>query len=102
MSSEADVAEAIGLDGPVLNILHVLDEPKTEPEIHEETGHSPATVNRWKNQLLDAGLIEPAGGKSPGLDPNRTRRAYVRTVDELRIDLDGETQDSPICGPANG
>lgn len=79
------------INDSALAILDVLDEPKTRPEIIESSDVTQATVYRWVPRLVELGLVE-----SPGVDledvlrPGAAKQVYVRTVDSLKVQLDGE------------
>lgn len=76
-----------------LSLLDALDEPKSAPELAEECEVSPATVYRYLDHFDESGMVRVEGKKLKEMaNPNSAYKTYIRTVDELKFDLDGHAQ----------
>lgn len=68
-------------------ILHAADEPKSAQQLTAELDIPLATSYRRIEELTDVGLLEETGTEFS--DEGRQTQVYRRSVDTIRLDLDG-------------
>lgn len=71
-------------------VLDALNEPKTAADLCDVTGLSDPTIYRILHRLEAADLVGVYGSENG--ETGRPAKTWIRTVDLISIDLDGERQ----------